>query len=425
MSFIDMSPTLRWIMIAVLLACAVGYMACMFLCRSRSRKFLPCLKYLALFAILLFLDSFLLEAQRILYLGDLTLFNNEVYVFSLGSIAAPLYVFIIVIAVGVMFISFYYELHKENNVMGEGSARHAINNMSMGIAFASEKGRLYLANHAMYAAVKESGFKRLGNANKFWENIAGCDDSPSVLIKGENKSWRFERETILVNNEKVYQIKAVDVTGLSNISNELNSSRVELEGHKKQLKNMMETMVETQKQEEILSSKVKIHDSLGRAVIMTRWRAWDEKKDIDEDALIKTWLEIIRKMKTGFEDENTQIGLMDELQEAASMLDCKLKVIGELPKNEDIAYLIVSAAREALTNAIKHANADTIYVMIERKTLSYNVIIYDNGETSADSVQEGGGLTGLRRRVEKEGGKMEVSVENGKVQIKLELLRRE
>lgn len=421
MGFIDLTSFQRGMMIAAFMACAAGYMAATFLCWDRCRNILHCLKYALLATALFLLDSYLIEAHNAVYNNEIS--NSAAYAVSLGLVSAPLYIFILVIAVSVFFIAIAYEVYKLNNSINASSIRYAIDNMPMGVCFASKNGRPYLINHAMYEAAMALTGKNLYNINSLWKKVEERENH--LFVRNDGKAWKFEREIIDAGGEEIVQIKAVDVTDLSHITTELQNSRAELEGHRKMLTNMMETMVESQKQEEILSSKVKIHDSLGRAVIMTRWRAWGEKESVNEDALIKTWFEIIEKMKSGFEDEKATGDIMAELNAAAAMLDCKICLMGELPENEETAYLVVSAAREALTNAIKHAGADTIYVLIERKALVYSVTIYDNGTAKSEEISEGGGLSGLRKKIEKDGSKMIVESEDGKVIIKLELIRKE
>lgn len=70
---------------------------------------------------------------------------------------------------------------------------------------------------------------------------------------------------------------------------------------------------------------------------------------------------------------------------------------------ESAAYFTVA---EALTNAAKHSGATRIDVRLARRADTLVVEIDDDGEGGADP--DGGGLTGLRRRVEALDGTFQV-----------------
>ena len=71
---------------------------------------------------------------------------------------------------------------------------------------------------------------------------------------------------------------------------------------------------------------------------------------------------------------------------------------------EEAAYFMI---REALTNAVKHAGASRIDVIVERSGDVATVRIRDNGAGGADP-RRGTGLTGLRDRVQALGGTIDV-----------------
>ncbi len=70
---------------------------------------------------------------------------------------------------------------------------------------------------------------------------------------------------------------------------------------------------------------------------------------------------------------------------------------------EAAAYFVVA---EALTNVAKHAGAEVARVRVDRRADRLTIEIADDGRGDADP--EGGGLDGLRSRVEALDGRMEV-----------------
>ena len=71
-----------------------------------------------------------------------------------------------------------------------------------------------------------------------------------------------------------------------------------------------------------------------------------------------------------------------------------------------------AAIREALTNAVRHAEATELTVKIEQDEKRYHIEIFDNGSVSVSSITEGNGLSALRQRLEQEGASLKVLCDN-------------
>jgi signal transduction histidine kinase len=63
-------------------------------------------------------------------------------------------------------------------------------------------------------------------------------------------------------------------------------------------------------------------------------------------------------------------------------------------------------AREAITNAVKHARASDILVVLSEDERAVRLVVSDDGRGGADPA--GGGLSGLARRVMALDGRFEV-----------------
>ena len=62
-----------------------------------------------------------------------------------------------------------------------------------------------------------------------------------------------------------------------------------------------------------------------------------------------------------------------------------------------------------MTNCARHAGGTRVFVKITNNKQLCKVRITNNGKKPAEGSQEGGGLTSLRKTVEREGGKMQVT----------------
>ena len=92
-------------------------------------------------------------------------------------------------------------------------------------------------------------------------------------------------------------------------------------------------------------------------------------------------------------------------------LEATLKVTGvkrPLPAALDLsAYRII---QEAVTNVLKHANANRLEVVVDYQTNALTLTISDNGSGAADTTAtKGHGLIGMRERVQMFGGDLSIA----------------
>ena len=89
-----------------------------------------------------------------------------------------------------------------------------------------------------------------------------------------------------------------------------------------------------------------------------------------------------------------------------------LEVERDLQLEAALAHTIFRCVQEALTNAVRHAGAENVYLTIEAKDDTVAVTARDDGR-GASKVQVGQGLSGLRERIEGMGGKVEIEARPG------------
>lgn len=89
-----------------------------------------------------------------------------------------------------------------------------------------------------------------------------------------------------------------------------------------------------------------------------------------------------------------------------------LEVERDLHVEAAVAHTIFRCVQEALTNAVRHAGAENVYLTIETNGDTVAVTARDDGR-GAREVQDGHGLSGLRERIEAMGGKVEIEAREG------------
>lgn len=78
-----------------------------------------------------------------------------------------------------------------------------------------------------------------------------------------------------------------------------------------------------------------------------------------------------------------------------------------------LRYSFISIIKEALTNVMKHSDADYVNVILNEHPSIFQLIIRDNGHVQNSKTVYGMGIEGIRQRVESFGGIINISTDNG------------
>lgn len=161
-----------------------------------------------------------------------------------------------------------------------------------------------------------------------------------------------------------------------------------------------------------------LHDLLGHTLTLVSLKADLVERLLDSDPARAR--EELRNLQAGTRDaladvRSTLSGLVTttveaELDNATSALEAAgvaLAVYGEIPEldaEQGSAFGLM--LREAVTNIIRHSNADQAEIRFLQEDHVHSLEVTDNGEVA--TLTEGNGLTGLRRRLEQVGGMLSV-----------------
>ena len=64
-----------------------------------------------------------------------------------------------------------------------------------------------------------------------------------------------------------------------------------------------------------------------------------------------------------------------------------------------------------MTNCIKHADGNEVYIRIAERNHCHDITITNNGRVPTGPIREGSGLSALRHSIESYGGEMHISHE--------------
>lgn len=350
--------------------------------------------------------------------------ENEKWKLELGEIlvvAASL----VILAVTVIFVVTDNRKHKDE--INNNSIRESFDVLPTGVGFFSMNGMPILVNMRMELICESLTGAGLINGNKFWaflnEDIADrLDESfpkPTVRLS-DGTVWYFSLNEIETETDKCYEMTAYDVTALSQIGAKLTEENAHLEAMNSRLKKYSEDVSDLTREEEILSAKIKIHDELGQIILATRHFVSEGMPENEREKLLESW-KINLSLLTNEAEPVKQADAKKVIIDAGKAIGIDIVTEGAFPVSKaNIMHVIYSAARECMTNAVSHAKADKMLIKGEIKDGYAKVTVTNNGIIPESAIQEGGGLSGLRRSVEKLGGLMQINL-NPEFELILEL----
>ena len=266
------------------------------------------------------------------------------------------------------------EYRRKKNELSPFSIKEATDKLPMGICFADPNGRIILCNNRM----RRLSFALCGHELQIKSDMENALSVPdrSVTVKDDcyilpdKTVWQFRTQNITVDSDDRWQqITAHNVTELYNGYQKQEEINEELAEVNRKLRKMYARMENDVKEKESLDLKVYIHDTIGRSLLTIR----------------------------------------DIIKRTARQLGVAVKIDGYLPRDTAAEELTVAAAKECVTNCIKHADGNEVYIRIAQRGERYDVTITNNGKIPTEPIKEGSGLSTLRRSIESSGGEMHIS----------------
>ena len=208
----------------------------------------------------------------------------------------------------------------------------------------------------------------------------------------------------------VSELIASDVTEQYQMAMELEKRNRSLNQINRQLRIYNSEVNRITREQEILGAKVRIHDDVGRSLLAARAYLSQPKEQRERKQLLLLWDYTISSLKKEAEPERKS-GDWELLQKAASAVNVKITLNDPLPEEEKLRALMVAAIYECMTNTVKHADGDEVYVEIQKKDAVLNIHLTNSGKPPSQIVKETGGLSNLRTIIESAGGTMKIESE--------------
>lgn len=299
--------------------------------------------------------------------------------------------------------------------------KECVDNLPAGICFADSRGGIILCNRQMSRLCQTLMGTDLQHIDELRaalitppSGVQPVDPKSDALRFPDGSVWGFRESAITAGDGKRYiQMQAFDATQLYEKRAELERENALLAETNTRAKRLYAELDRTVREEETFAIKMRVHDDIGMCLLSTR-RALEENSPLSQlqeaGALWQQAMARISRDPSPQESKgagaNEAGSALQTLIASARGIGIRILLDGSLPEHN--AYLLITAMRECATNAVRHAGASEMTVSLQTDGGRTAAKITNNGAPPQGKIVEGGGLSGLRRRVELAGGTMEV-----------------
>ena len=331
------------------------------------------------------------------------------------------YAFLLIIGIcGYLFagIQMFGIFKHRRNCLRENAIQESLDNLPSGIVFFDGNGMPKLMNRRMHQICMNLAGRDIQNITELEEALSKplkeqvfFDDDLKVYGFSNGSVWKFsEKEIITTGGDRFSQVLASEVSELYQSKVLLKRENQKLQEMSAAMKELSKNVVTLTREEETLSMKMRVHDNLGYSVLAAQ-RMLMRESEADRDIFRSQWkqtLDLLNKDNKSVEGEQ----LHRQVQERAKTLGVKIIYTGEKVWESHISELMDTILLEALSNCVRHAGASELYVKSGSEEQEWIIVITDNGQKTEKNVKEGGGLSGIRKRVEQYGGTLRISAES-------------
>ena len=306
-------------------------------------------------------------------------------------------------------------IRNRKNTISKMSIKEAFDDLPCGICFYEASGVTRLVNSKRNDfSIRITG-EYLLNGKKFIsiltnENIKrnslSRQEEEEYIISLDDHVYSFRRREHQLSDKSLYEIIATDITRKHQLSRELNKKNKELSSFNKRMRQYGETIEELTIEKETLSAKRNIHDKLGKLLILSRQSLDKDRTEEEKEVLLSTWKNTLIAFESMKENESNDT--YDELFKAAKDIGISIIFSGRRPESRKGKKIAAKAIIECMTNTIKHAKGNEVYVSFKEMNRFIEIQITNNGEQPKEEIKEGGGLSSLRLLIEREGGSMKI-----------------
>lgn len=300
-------------------------------------------------------------------------------------------------------------------MISRNAVKESFDTLPAGICCFDRNGLLRLVNHKMQnitAVLCGRDLQTLADLQQALHSPGGgvrlVDAVVGIYQFPDGTVYRFVFRDGTDNGGVFYtEVMAFDVSRPAALHAELTRENERLADANRRAKRLYDNMPDIVREEEILKMKMRVHDDIGHTLIAARRALRHEQNLEDIRRQAAEWQRSIDLLCRVRQEDSAQDPL-EYMQKRAAALGVTVWLHGEYPMQRAARELYALILRECTSNCVRHAGASELYADSTRRGEQWQLSVKNNGLSPTKTVREGGGLSSLRRRIEKAGGTMTV-----------------
>ena len=228
-----------------------------------------------------------------------------------------------------------------------------------------------------------------------------------MIILTDGSAWMFTMTELPIKRKTYNQLTATDISERWKLTAELQEQNKNLSRRQEELTETIANLHVISRERETQKAKIRTHDILSERLTLLRNAILMEQKT--DYALLRALSEgLIDELKTARSALPPQ-DEFDILQRTFAVIGVDIQFDGKLPADNEKGRLFIDIDREAISNAVRHGLATQVRISAEEHEGVCRMRITDNGHGASDTITEGDGIAGMRRRLAQWGGELAVS----------------
>ena len=299
------------------------------------------------------------------------------------------------------------------------SIKEAVDALHTGILFSEPEGHIALVNVQMQRLMVALTGK-IQRSNRYFcdqlvagKLLPGCrkteHDGQIVCLLPDETAWMFTSVEIDIKKKRYIQLTATDITRRWVLTAQLQRQEAQLSHQCDELRKMIDDLQTLSKTRELHHAKLRAHDILGKRLTMLL-HSVNSKQVLDYELFCAQLQSLQSDLKSG-QNAISPVEKLDNLRRTFGMIGISMQLDGVLPEDDIIGYMFVDIIGEGAINAVRHGFATEIFIRSHSIGNIWRLEITDNGKghLSPQPIREGGGIGGMRSKVEPRGGTLTVS----------------
>jgi len=304
------------------------------------------------------------------------------------------------------------------------SVKNAIDSMHSGVLFSGPDGFIQLSNAQMQKLMAALTGRVHRSGSYFYELLASGDLRPGcrktefegqiVCLLPDGAAWMFTRAQLRIRRREYIQLTAADITERWELTAQLQRQNEQLRRRSEELKGTIANLHTLSGEREAQKAKMRAHDILGQRLTLLL-RTVRNERDVRLEQTMD--YDLLRSLSQGLLDElkesqsaPTPQDFLDSLRHEFGSVGVEIRLEGAFPEDSVKGRLLADIIRESVTNAVRHGFATAILIRLGRSGSGWRMEITNNGPPPG-TITEGGGLSGIRKKLEPHGGALRVATQ--------------